>query len=94
MPETVAHTKTIFCAACQRDDEMTLTFAINRDGHSEAIAECHCGRFLKFALVEAADFERLLAEHRAANLGQVSVEKAAAIQEAQEQKFRAMIGAA
>lgn len=65
-------TKNIFCANCQteKDHEITIT-------SKEVIAECECGRSIKFpASNDAALFKSLFNIHKLSNIGQVPAKEA------------------
>jgi uncharacterized Zn finger protein len=76
-------TKTVFCANCQVDKEQEATI----DGNGDFIFTCpDCGRFVKFSSETQPDeIDGLLATHKEANTGQISVAS-------QEAKLAEMLG--
>lgn len=61
-----------FCANEQAETEHTIDI----DGSRDIVLTCPCGRFIKLpAGTDAAGLKAYAETHRAANVGQVSVEK-------------------
>lgn len=87
MPTT---TKTIYCAGCQLD----IDHAMSLDKNQEIVAICPtCGRALHFPMVGLpADLDALIAAHKAASAGQITVEMAAAEQAIHDEAFMKLMG--
>lgn len=65
-------TRQIFCATEQAETAHELSVDVM---NGEILATCPCGRFLKFpSSVTPEEFTQLVAAHREANAGQVSLE--------------------
>jgi transcription elongation factor Elf1 len=95
MPEqkggaVAAPTKTIHCAGCRADTPHAMSLDKNR----EVVATCGtCGRQLKFPMVGSpAELDALIAAHKAASAGQVTVEMAAAEQAIHDAAFMKAMG--
>lgn len=71
--KTNMSTKVIFCANCQEEKPHELGLAPN----GEITATCsECERVIKFPAVASAEqFNELVAKHKTANEGQVSIAK-------------------
>lgn len=83
------HVRKAFCAACQAETDHTCGL----DKNQEVLCVCGCGRFIKVPVMESpADFESHLAAHKDSNVGQVTVEMAAAEQEKHDARFKKMMG--
>lgn len=92
MPEEVKiPTKSICCAGCRAETEHSLALDRNR----EIVATCAtCGRKLKFPLAGSPEeLDAYIAAHKnPANMGQITVEMAAADQEKHDAAFFKAIG--
>lgn len=85
--------KEVFCAGCQAKTPHKMSRIQDRNGHHEVVATCDCGRMLKFPVCETpAQFEDHLARHHASNVGQITVEKAAADAAVHDERFKKMLG--
>lgn len=85
-------TKTIYCACCRLDTEHAMT----RDKNAEIVATCTtCTRSLKFPMVNSpAELDALIAAHKTASAGQITVEMATAEEAVHDEAFRKALGIA
>ena len=64
-------TKTSFCANCQAEKPHAIEVNVN----GEIVLTCECSRFIKFPPgLDAPSIDSLLATHKTANEGQVSIQ--------------------
>jgi hypothetical protein len=65
-------TKPVFCANCQADTDHDATI----DQNGDLVLTCACGRSIKFpAAFDAEQVDEAIAAHKAANEGQISIDK-------------------
>lgn len=87
MPEP---TKQIYCAGCRTE----TAHAMALDKNQEIVATCGvCQRPVKFPMVGSpAELDKLIAAHKTASAGQVTVEMAAAEQAVHDENFLKVLG--
>lgn len=83
-------TKQIYCARCRADVDHSMTLDKNR----EIVATCsRCGGNLKFPMTAtSAELDGLIAANKKANVGQITVEMAAADQAKHDAAFLKLMG--
>lgn len=83
-------TRVIYCAGCQMESEHAMLVDKNR----EIVADCSiCRRVLHFPLVDSpAELNALIAAHKTASAGQITVEQAATEQAIYDEKFMKVLG--